>query len=223
MPVSSRIEDYMESIFAIEISGREATVTDLAKTLGVAKATVVAAVRRLVADSMVCHERYGALRLTDEGRQRALKIYRRHEHLTFLFHDMLGFEPGRAMAMACALEHEMDEKSDGRILGFVDYLSRSRKEGMPWIEELLTVMGDERKMPRPLSMMPAGEEGIVSRVTASVPLRLKLFDMGFVPGAAVCRKKGGPDAGLLFLDVCGSEAGLTRTEASSVWVSASKK
>ena len=73
----------------------------------------------------------------------------------------------------------------------------------------------------PLSMMP-GEEGIVSRVT-DVPLRLKLFDMGFVPGAAVCRKKGVSDAGLLFLDVCGSEAGLTRTEASSVWVSASKK
>jgi len=223
MPVSSRIEDYMESIFAIEISGREATVTDLARSLGVAKATVVAAVRRLVADSMVCHERYGTLRLTDEGRQRALRIYRRHEHLTFLFHDILGFEPGRAMAMACALEHEMDEKSEGRILGFVDYLARARKEGMPWVEELLTVMGDERKMPRPLSMMPAGEEGMVSRVTASAPLRRKLFDMGFVPGAAVSRKRDGADAGLLFVDVCGSEAGLARTEALSVWVSASQK
>jgi len=223
MPVSSRIEDYMESIFAMEISGREATVTDLAKSLGVAKATVVAAVRRLVADSMVCHERYGALRLTDEGRQRALKIYRRHEHLTFLFHDILGFDPGRAMSMACVLEHEMDEKSDGRILGFVDYLARAKKDGMPWVEELLTVMGDERKMPRPLSMMPAGEEGMVSRVTASVPLRRKLFDMGFVPGAVVCRKKDGAGTELLFVDVCGGEAGLTRTEASSVWVSALEK
>ncbi len=36
----------------------------------------------------------------------------------------------------------------------------------PGSEELLTVMGDERKMPRPLSMMPADEEGMVSRVTA---------------------------------------------------------
>jgi DtxR family Mn-dependent transcriptional regulator len=59
MAVSSRIEDYMETIFALEISGKEATVTDLANTLGVAKATVVAAVRRPRARSCRCRRGSG--------------------------------------------------------------------------------------------------------------------------------------------------------------------
>lgn len=218
MSVSSRIEDYMETIFAIEISGREATVTDLANTLGVAKATVVAAIRRLVAASLATHERYGTLALTDEGRRRALDIYRRHEHLTFLFHDILGFEPDRAMSIACAMEHELDEKSEGRILGFVDYLVKARREGRSWVKDLLTAMGDERRLPRPLSMLPDGGRGVVTRVTAGGPLRQRLLEMGFVPGTEVCHCSTAPLGDPLVIHVRGCEVALRKTEAVSVWI-----
>jgi DtxR family Mn-dependent transcriptional regulator len=218
LAVSSRIEDYMETIFAIEISGREATVTDLANALGVAKATVVAAVRRLVAASLATHERYGTLALTDEGRARALDIYRRHEHLTFLFHDVLGFDSDRAMSIACAMEHELDEKAEGRILGFVDYLVKARREGLPWVKDLLSVMGDERKLPRPLSMMPAGERGLVSRVTAGGPLRQRLLAMGFVPGVEVCHCRTAPLGDPLLIRVRGAEFALRKIEAISIWI-----
>ena len=219
MSVSARIEDYMETIFAIEISGREATVTDIANTLGVAKATVVAAVRRLVAASMVTHERYGLLQLTEAGRERALKIYRRHEHLTFFFSDILGFERKRAESMACVMEHEMDETADGRILGFVDYFMNSRRQEQPWVKELLTVMGDERKLPRPLSMIPPGGKGTVSRVTASGGLRQRLLSLGFVPGVPVLCRKAAPLGDPLSIEVKGSEIALRKTEAASVWIS----
>ncbi len=219
MSVSARIEDYMETIFAIEITGREATVTDIANTLGVAKATVVAAVRRLVAASMVTHEKYGLLELTEAGRERALKIYRRHEHLTFFFSNILGFERERAECMACAMEHEMDETADGRILGFVDYFMNSRREGKPWVRELLTTMGDERKLPRPLSMIPVGGRGTVSRVTASGVLRERLFSLGFVPGVPVLCRKAAPLGDPLSIEVRGSEIALRKTEAASVWIS----
>ena len=219
MSVSARIEDYMETIFAIEITGREATVTDIANTLGVAKATVVAAVRRLVAASMVTHEKYGLLELTEAGRERALKIYRRHEHLTFFFSNILGFERERAECMACSMEHEMDETADGRILGFVDYFMNSRREGKPWVRELLTTMGDERKLPRPLSMIPVGGRGTVSRVTASGVLRERLFSLGFIPGAPVLCRKAAPLGDPLSIEVRGSEIALRKTEAASVWIS----
>ena len=219
MPVSARIEDYMETIFAIEISGHEATVTDIANNLGVAKATVVAAVRRLVAASMVTHEKYGLLQLTEAGRERALKIYRRHEHLTFFFHDILGFERERAESMACAMEHEMDEIADGRILGFVDYFMKSRREEQPWVSELLTVMGDERKLPRPLSMISPGGKGTVTRVTASGGLLQRLFTLGFVPGVSVRCRKGTPSGDPLSIEVTGCEITLGKIEASSVWIS----
>jgi DtxR family Mn-dependent transcriptional regulator len=216
--VSSRIEDYMETIFAIEISGREATVTDLANTLGVAKATVVAAVRRLVAASLATHKRYGTLALTDTGRARALDIYRRHEHLTFLFHDVLGFDSERAMSIACAMEHELDEKAEGRILGFVDYLVKARREGRPWVQDLLSVMGDERKLPRPLSMIPVGDRGLITRVTAGGALRHRLLEMGFVPGTVVCHSGIAPLGDPLLITVRGTEVALRKIEAISVWI-----
>lgn len=218
MALSSRIEDYMETIFSLEITGKEATVTDVAAALGVAKATVVSAVKRLVAASMATQERYGTLRLTEQGRERALRIHRRHEHLTFLFKDVLGFEPERAGAMACALEHEMDEKAEGRILGFVEFLVRAHREGEEWVRDLLSVMGDDRRLPRPLSMIRPGEEGVVSRVTAEEPLRESLFEKGFVPGAEVLLRRRNTDENTFSMAVQGAGAVLKGIEAASIWV-----
>ena len=217
MPVSSRVEDYMEAIFAIEISGREATVTDLADVLGVSKPTVVSAVRRLVAASLATHERYGSLALTVEGERRALAIYRRHEHLTFLFHTILGFPPERAESLACVMEHELDEESEARILGFVDYLARARREGSPWVKDLLSAMADERRFPKPLSMLPDCGCGIVARVTARGALRESLFETGFAPGAEVRRSRSESPSSLLVV-VGGRQVRLRRAEAISVWV-----
>ena len=107
MAVSARIEDYMEEIFALEIEGVAPTVTELATRTGVSKPTVVAAVRRLSEDGLVLHEHYGDLSLTDRGRELALAIYRRHEHLTFLFSEMFGIGKDRSEAIACAMEHEL--------------------------------------------------------------------------------------------------------------------
>ncbi|MDI9370545.1 MAG: DtxR family transcriptional regulator [Synergistaceae bacterium] len=218
MSVSSRSEDYLEAIFAIEVSGREATITDLASALGVTKATTVSAVRRLVDASFATQERYGTPSLTDEGRKRALEIFRRHEHLTFLFHEVLGFEPERAMSLACVMEHELDEESERRILGFVDYIAEARREGCPWVAELLSAMGDERKLSRPLAMLDDGGCGVVSRVTAGGLLRRKLFDAGFVPGSEVCRFAASESGEELLLSVDGDPKELRKKEAVSVWI-----
>ncbi len=218
MAVSSRIEDYLEAIFAIEVSGKEATITDLAGALGVTKATAVSAVRRLVEASFATQERYGTPSLTDAGRKRALEIFRRHEHLTFLFHEVLGFEPERAISVACVMEHELDEASERRILGFVDYIVEARREGCTWVTELLSAMGDERRFPRPLTMLDDGGCGVVARVTAGGLLRQSLFDSGFVPGAEVCRLGMTKQGDELLLAVDGDHRKLCKKEAVSVWI-----
>ena len=85
MAVTARIEDYLEAVFKIEISGRPATVTELAAKLSVTKATVTAILKRMKDAGLLDHERYGDVSLTDEGKDRALAIYRRHEFLTDFF------------------------------------------------------------------------------------------------------------------------------------------
>ena len=44
MPVSARIEDYLEALFQLELTGRRLTVTALAEKLSLTKGTVATAV-----------------------------------------------------------------------------------------------------------------------------------------------------------------------------------
>jgi len=132
MGVSSRTEDYLEEIFSFRLEGRPATVTALAERLGVAKATVVAAVRRLVNLDLVAHEPYGALHLTEEGKREGLRIHRRHALLAGLFSDMLGMTPENASEVACAMEHSLNDDTERRLFALADFLYRARRAGWPW-------------------------------------------------------------------------------------------
>ena len=217
MDISSRIEDYLEAILVMEMAGREATVTELSRVLGVSKATVVAAVRRMVAHGLAEHERYGSLGLTSSGRERALQIYRRHDHLAFLFREVLGFDPSRSLSLACAMEHEMDGESEGRILRFVDFLARCWRENRPWVRELLRCLEGEDDLPRPMALIGAGQRGTVSRVAAGSALRERLSSLGILPGAEVELVARSED-GSVTVVVGGEEVRLDGSEASPVWV-----
>ncbi|WP_300521321.1 metal-dependent transcriptional regulator [Aminiphilus sp.] len=218
MSISARIEDYMEEIFSLEIEGRKATVTELASRLGVTKATVVSAVRRLVAACLLEHEPYGALHLTEAGRERALRIYRRHEHLSFLFAEILGIEKEKAVDMACALEHAVDEESEMRLLAFADFVFQARRQGLPWVEDLLAATRDTCRLPRPLVMIPENGKGVVARVTAGGLLRKRLLEMGLVPGSLVEYLGTAPLGDPLHVRVHGTDISLRRDEATTVWV-----
>ena len=216
--VSSRIEDYLEEIFAEEIRGRTATVTSLAETLGVTKGTVVSALKRLVGEGLLDHERYGTPSLTESGRERALSIYRRHEHLTFLFTGLLGIPRPKGEEIACTIEHALDGESESRLLLLTDFLAQGMREGADWALALTRRLGDVAALPRPLAMLRSGEEGRVMRLTAEGPLRKKLLEMGFVPGTKVVFLRPAPLGDPLEMELRGSRFSLRRGEAATVWV-----
>ena len=216
MAVSSRIEDYMEEIFALEIEGVAPTVTELAARTGVSKPTVVAALKRLSDDGLVLHEHYGDLSLTDRGRELALAIYRRHEHLTFLFSEMFGIGKDRSEAIACAMEHELDERSEGRILAFAEFFFDARRNQEPWVRRMERFISNPSSLPRPLSLLKAGERGRVVRLTCPGGLRGRLLEAGLTPGADVVmlRRTGAS----VLCEVRGVEMELEKIHALTVWI-----
>ncbi|HOU33655.1 MAG TPA: metal-dependent transcriptional regulator [Synergistaceae bacterium] len=185
MGVSSRTEDYLEEIFSFRLEGRPATVTALAERLGVAKATVVAAVRRLVNLDLVAHEPYGALHLTEEGKREGLRIHRRHALLAGLFSDMLGMTPENASEVACAMEHSLNDDTERRLFALADFLYRARRAGWPWAFELQHALSHPCRLPRPLPVLPLGEPGVVTRVATGDEDRERLHHLGLYPGADV--------------------------------------
>ncbi|MCF4152287.1 metal-dependent transcriptional regulator [Dethiosulfovibrio sp. F2B] len=191
MAITERIEDYLETVLEIELEGSVPSVTELASRLGVRKATVVVAVRKMVDIGLLDHQRYGKIELTREGREKALETYRRHQHMTFLFSEILGVEDSIAEEMACAAEHALDPATERRLAAFVDFCCRSKAEGRGWIAAMDNFVASPEHLSIPLTMLLPRQRGRVLRITASGAKRTVLRERGFLPGEEIKRMDDG--------------------------------
>ncbi len=217
MVITERIEDYMETVLEIELEGGVPSVTELAMRLGVRKATVVVAVRKMVSLGLLDHQRYGKIELTREGREKALETYRRHQHMTFLFSEILGLDDGVAEEMACAVEHSLNPESERRLSAFVDFCCKARSQEQPWVEAMNRFVMDPEHLSIPLSMLLPREEARILRLTVGGEQRQKLKERGFVPEASIRRVDDGRDREVE-VEVNGQKQVLSSLEALSVWV-----
>lgn len=220
MSLTARVEDYLEAILDIEMSGEIATVTQLAKNLGVTKATVTAALKRLKQDQLLEHERYGDVVLTDQGRERALTVYRRHEFLTDFFVRILGFSRERAQKVSCVMEHEIDESTERRLAAFTDSLVLAERNKEVWLKDLQEALESPKALPVPLCMMPEGSSGVIARLTAQYELRKRLNAAGFIPEVEISdiRKRDGAPGGIFTFSMNDIQIKVGITEASAIWL-----
>ncbi len=76
---SPAADDYLKTVYAhTEWQDAPITPSQLAAKLGIAPSSVTEMVKKLSAAGLVSHVPYGAVRLTDAGRERALAMLRRH-------------------------------------------------------------------------------------------------------------------------------------------------
>lgn len=220
MALTARVEDYLESILEIEMTGEIATVTRIAKNLGVTKATVTAALNRLKLVQLLEHERYGDVLLTEEGRQKALTVYRRHEFLTDFFVRILGFSRDRAQKVSCVMEHEIDVNTERRLAAFTDAMTQAERNNEGWLRDLQTKLDSTTELPLPLCMTEENQSGTIARLTAQYELRKRLNSMGFIPGARVerIRKETGARGYIYRTIVDNAERSINIAEASAVWL-----
>jgi Mn-dependent DtxR family transcriptional regulator len=118
--LSESQEDYLEAIYDLLRSGDMATVSEIAKRLGVAKPSVVKALKRLRELKLIAQKPYADINLTLAGREKAELIRLRHNTLVYFLTDFLGVDKEMAEADACALEHHLCECSTERFLAFID-------------------------------------------------------------------------------------------------------
>ena len=122
--LSNAGEDYLEAIYCVllEHPGDNAVRSvDVSERLGVSKASVNKALSALKEGGFVEQTRYGRVELTEEGREYAARVWRRHRMLrSFLSHE-LGVEKDVADEEACLMEHALSEDTTRRLM---DYLER---------------------------------------------------------------------------------------------------
>ena len=176
-------QDYLKVIWtAQEWSLEKVSTKMLAERIGVSASTASESIRKLADQGLVDHEKYGAVTLTEAGRQAALAMVRRHRLMETFLVRMLGYSWDEVHDEAEVLEHAVSDRMLDRIDAKLGYPKRD-PHGDP-------IPAADGHVPTPdarqLSVCEDGETGTVARISDADPEMLRYFDsVGHHPGFAV--------------------------------------
>lgn len=114
--LSPMAQDYVKVVWSAgEWSTEPVTIKQLAERMEVALSTVSDNVRRLSEQGLLHHERYGAITLTDKGRELAVDMVRRHRLIETYLVERLGYTWDEVHDEAEVLEHACSDRMIGAM------------------------------------------------------------------------------------------------------------
>lgn len=167
--VNHTVEDYLRSVYRLEVRDNRVSNAALARELGISSAAVTEMLRRLSEQGLVDYRKYQETRLTDAGRTIAMSITRRHRLWEVFLIENLGFAWDEVHEIADELEHVSSDSLIERLDSFLGHPTHD-PHGDP-------IPNADGSMPKfsllPLSELQPGEEGIVERVSDEFPELLR--------------------------------------------------
>jgi DtxR family Mn-dependent transcriptional regulator len=166
-------QDYLKTIWtAQEWSHEKVSTKMLAERIGVSASTASESIRKLADQGLVDHEKYGAVTLTQAGRNAALAMVRRHRLMETFLVRTLGYSWDEVHDEAEVLEHAVSDRMLDRIDAKLGYPKRD-PHGDP-------IPAADGHVPTPdarqLSVCTDGESGTVARISDADPEMLRYFD-----------------------------------------------
>jgi DtxR family transcriptional regulator, Mn-dependent transcriptional regulator len=211
---TSRIEEYLESIFKLQEEQHPVSTSRLAEHLKLSAPSVSEMVKKLTGKGLVFHSEKGVC-LTDEGKSLAKKVIRRHRLSERLLTDVLGFKWDEVHDEACKLEHAISPEMEDRIAESLGN-PKTCPHGHAIPDKDGTLIKEKVK---PLSDLKAREKGIIVSVFEEDPKMLKyLASLGMLPDVCVKVEEVAPFGGPLIVCVGGSRYALGREVASKIKV-----
>ena len=226
MPVNRRVkvntesvDNYLKAIFAL--SGQEeerVSGTALAERLGVAPASITDMLQKLASSPkpFVEYERYRGVRLSPEGKRRALEVLRHHRLIETFLYEVLDFPIEEVHEEAERLEHFISERLEERI---------AAKLGHPKIDphgHCIPAM--DGKMPnnevsKPLANIEEQGRYVVDSVSdQDAPLLKRLDAYGITPGARLQVTRVSPAGFVLRTGTASKPLRLSRDLAGAIRV-----
>lgn len=128
------LEDYLEVIYHIIEEKQAARVKEIAKRLNVNNSSVTGALKSLASKGYLHYSPYDVIALTDQGKEVAVDVIRRHEILKQFFTDVLCIDPDTSDDAACKMEHAVTPEVLDKIVKFVEFTQICPRSGQEWIE-----------------------------------------------------------------------------------------
>lgn len=213
--VSSVTEEYLEVIYRLQEKSGVARTLELAETLNVAPGTITNTVERLEKESLIVHEPYKGVRLTEKGRGIALRMVRKHRLSERLLTDILDVEWDKVHDAACQLEHAISDEIAKRIEKALGH-PKTCPHGNPVPTECGGII-EERSLP--LARFSPGEKGVIVKIADERPELLQYLEtLGLKPDTLVEVVQKAPFSGPITVRVDGKDHALSRTVAGSIGV-----
>lgn len=150
-------EMYLRTVYELEEEGITPLRARIAERLEQSGPTVSQTVARMERDGLIVVEHDRSLSLTEEGRNRATAVMRKHRLAERLLTDILQLDLDQVHDEACRWEHVMSEEVERRVVAVLDNPARSPfGNPIPALDEL------------GVSPVDVGQEGI-----RATDLRLK--------------------------------------------------
>ncbi len=211
------IEEYLETIYIMEIESPPVRSARVAEAMGVSAPTMTDTLRRMAQQGYVRAERGMGVALTAEGKELAEALVRRHRLSERWLVDVLGLDWSQAHEEACKLEHAISQEVEERLARVLEYPTTC-PHGNPIPGSGIRTSGDTV----PLSQAVAGDEITIVRLSPLAEEDQGLLDYfqrnGLVPGATFRVVEASSGAGVVTLERDGSTVSIGMKGASSLWV-----
>ena len=125
--LSSGLEDYIEAIYIAQLKGVKIKGAELARKLGISRASVSEAIAKLVSKKLITYKSYGVITLTGLGEKEAKEVYLKHNAIKTFFETVLDVEPELAGENACKIEHIISKSVLDKMIKFTSYCSNHPK------------------------------------------------------------------------------------------------
>jgi DtxR family Mn-dependent transcriptional regulator len=180
---SPTIEDYLWMIFTLQRDGEEVIGARLAELLSVSPPTVTVTLKRMMRDGWVSLDEKKRILLTEEGKQAASTVLRRHMLVEWLLFRMLEVPWSNLHDEAHKLEHYISEDVEERLKAYLqDPKTCPHGNPVPGYENLV-------KDWIPLTSVDTGTLVTIRRLHEHIENKLKLMhfleENQIVPGNEV--------------------------------------
>lgn len=118
--LSPASEDYLEAILLLSDDHDRVRSVEIAEHLKVSKASVNKAIGILKQSGHIEHDRYGLIRMTENGKIRAREIMQRHNMLKRFLTEVLHIDEETAEQDACRMEHAISYKTKEKWLAYLN-------------------------------------------------------------------------------------------------------
>ncbi len=115
MKLTNVQEEYLKTIYLLQLNEGKSKLTDIAEKLNKSKASVNSAINNLVELGLVSNEKYGPIVLTDQGKLEAKKIVAANDIVTLFLVDVLGIDEEKATGEAQGIKTILSDESLNKL------------------------------------------------------------------------------------------------------------